>query len=66
MSTQKSVNWSGARPGLFDPITIGSLTLENRSVRSATFIGLPGLNHMQAGFALEAILPHVRTFLAGV
>ncbi|MFO7696293.1 MAG: alpha/beta hydrolase [Anaerolineae bacterium] len=33
---------------------------------NATFVGLPGLNHMQAAFALDTILPHVRAFLAGV
>ncbi len=40
MNTQDKVNWGAARPSLFEPITIGSLTLENRTVRSATWMGM--------------------------
>lgn len=36
------------------------------AIPGATFVALPGLNHMQGFRATEAILPHVRAFLAGV
>jgi 2,4-dienoyl-CoA reductase-like NADH-dependent reductase (Old Yellow Enzyme family) len=40
MNQQRSSSGRGERAGLFEPITIGDMTLENRTVRSATWMGM--------------------------
>ena len=33
---------------------------------NATCVVLPGLHHIEPAYRLELVLPHIRTFLAGV
>jgi 2,4-dienoyl-CoA reductase-like NADH-dependent reductase (Old Yellow Enzyme family) len=40
MKKQHSSDGQSDRAGLFEPITIGNMTLENRTVRSATWMGM--------------------------